>query len=110
MYNKAIDKLRDEMAANTGFDALNALGDMMCDYLCAHRSAAAQILTEGKTLQGAMKNMEEYARKNRGKNNYACVPPSKAMELTLAYYGIAETAASTPASGFDVSLDDLLGV
>lgn len=108
MYNKAIDKLRDEMAANTEDTALCVLGDMMCDYLRAHRSAA-QILTEGKTLQGAMKRMEEYARKNKGKNNCACVSPSKAIELTLAYYGITETAAPS-AGGFDVSLDDLLGV
>jgi len=106
MFNKAIDKLRDEMADNAGFDLLTELGEMLCGYLRTHRAAAEQILAEGKTLSGAIGALEEYARKNRGRKDCVHIPPEKAKKLVLEYYGIREGMTRW----FDISLDELRGI
>ena len=105
MFERAIKKLRNEMADNAGFAMLTELGEMLCDYLRTHRAAAEQILAEGKTLSGAIGVLEEYARKGRRKK-CACIPPEKAKKLVLEYYGIREGVTRW----FDIPLDELRGI
>jgi len=85
-YDRAVDRLRDEMA-KTKNDAVRTVGEMMTMVLFQYPGHADAVLGEGKTLQGAYEAMYEYAKKNK-KGNSCCVPPDKALEILCGYYGI----------------------
>lgn len=87
---KAVDKIRDEMAANSANMALQAIGEMMTAHLDACPQDADKVLAEGKTLKGAYAAMESWARKN-AKNGACCVVPKQAQKLVAEYYGVAQT-------------------
>lgn len=90
--NAAMDKLRDEMAANATHPGVQQIGAYMTARLAAQPEIAPQLLAEGKTLTGAFEAIHTYASKNRT-GNYACVPPETAYKLVAEYYGIPPRAA-----------------
>lgn len=113
MVNRAIDKIRDEMAAVKG-SAVHAIGEMMTQLMAGTRGdtrLAEAVLATDKTLKGAYKALETRARDQEFKINAscACVPPDKALEIILEYYGAGANAgarASTTFAFADASADD----
>ena len=68
------------------------IGMMLLSWIDYADNAAELILTDGKTIKGAFEAIRDYASVHRT-GNYACVPPTKAMELTLKYFGQEEPQA-----------------
>ncbi len=68
------------------------IGMMLLSWIDYADNAAELILTDGKTVKGAFEAIREYARAHSTRN-YACVPPTKAMELILEYFGQEEPQA-----------------
>lgn len=114
MYNRAMDRLRDEMARHHNDAGLCAAGEMLTHELEAHPGYADRLGSEKKTLAGAFETVRSYAQKNRAKGqNCVFVPPEKAVELMLKYYGIKQAPADCapprprPSTG-GLDLDSLL--
>ena len=82
MYNKAMDKIRDEMAKAT--DAVCMVGEIVTLYLQSEPTNAEKILADGKTLKGAYGAMRDYARKEHKE----CMTPDEAAEHIARYYGM----------------------
>lgn len=87
-YASAMDKLRDEMAKSQG-KYVQVVGEYMTAYLLQHPEAEAAILTEGKTIAGSLKVMEDEARKVK-QGNVAVLDDQTAFGIVLQYYGIEE--------------------
>jgi len=68
------------------------IGMMLLSWIDYADNAAELILTDGKTVKGAFEAIRDYASVHRT-GNYACVPPTKAMELILKYFGQEEPQA-----------------
>ena len=86
-YTRAIDKIRDEMAGKRIQSEIQALGEIMTALLQTHPAWAEQVLAEGKTLAGAYKAMEAFARSNHKGTCYA-MGPDTAQKVIFKYYGI----------------------
>lgn len=80
MYNKAVDKIRDEMAKAS--DAVCMVGEIVTLYLQSDPANAEKILAEGKTLEGAYAAMRNYARQKR----MECMTPDQASARIADYY------------------------
>ena len=108
---KAMEKLRDELAKNAGNRVLTVIGEYVCDYLAAHPSAASLILAKDKTLTGAVNAMRTEARRT-AKGNCGVLTDEEGFAIVRKYFGLAEAekAKSQTSADFDVDLDDLLGV
>jgi hypothetical protein len=88
-YAKAVDKVRDEMAAKHTKPAVVSVGEVMTQLLEAFPEWAGAILAEGKTLEGAYKAMEDYARELHKKGgNCVYLGPDKSMQVLAKYYGV----------------------
>lgn len=122
MYNKAMDKIRDEMAKAS--DAVCMVGEIVTLYLQSDPDNAEKILEKGKTLKGAYAAMRDYARQKR----MECMTPDQASARIADYYDMetkrlmdmyqavkdsvtAETAKpQARAEADDLDLDALLGI
>lgn len=110
--DRAMDKIRDEMAKRADHPGIAAIGEYMTERLQADESLAENVLNEKKTLLGAFDSIRAFAQKNKT-GNYCCVPPEKAFRLVCDYYGIQTQHAETqaPAGPDDaLDLDALLGM
>ena len=85
MYDRAMDKLRDEMAQEKS-SAVKMAGELITLYLMADPANAEKILADGNTIKGAYSAMREYARKNRCE----CIPPDEACDIFAEYYGFSK--------------------
>lgn len=65
----------------------------------APETAAPLLMAEGKTLEGALEAMREYANKNRGAKNSILIGPIQAMEQVFEYFG-QEDAIGVVEGGF----------
>ncbi len=117
MFDKAIEKIRDEMVAKTSDNYIQAVGDMLLHHLTANPAAADKIMANGKTIAGSLSAMQAAARK-KASGNCAVLTDAEGFAVVLEYFGI-KGAASTPSpvpavssmastNDFDVRLDDLL--
>lgn len=120
-YEKAVDRLRDELAKKSDHPGVSVIGEYLTGRLNADRSLADKICADGKSIEGAFDAIRDYASKHRNGKNFAYVPPEKALEIACEYYGIpaektdAQTSAhkpapSAPASDDGLDLDSLLGL
>lgn len=119
LMNRAMDKLRDEMAAKHNDPNLCALGEYMTGLLQRMPEAADRILENGKSLKGAWGALEAYARKLPRSGNCVAVRDEDAYRVCREYFGIgdaeefekaAEPRAAAPAAVAPASsLDDLMG-
>lgn len=120
MLEQAINKIHEEMEKNKDNEYIQVIGAYLASYLRENPSAAANIMTEGKTIEGSLSAMRKVAEKKK-KGNFAVLTPSEGYKAVFEYYGIwkggEEPAAVTYAqevqppkktSGFNVSLNDLL--
>lgn len=116
-FEKAMDKLRDEMAKQHKNSGLCALGEYMTGLLQARPEAADCILSK-KSLSGAWDALVAHAKKLPRMGSCVAVKDEDAYRICREYFGIADapdapaTAAERkeavqPASGG--SLDDLMG-
>lgn len=96
-FNRAIDKIRDEMAKKGSGRYVQVVGEYLTDYLQAHPEAAGAILAEGKTIKGSLDAMRQEAQKHR-EGNVAVLDDAAAFSVVLKYFGIkgeATAAAGT---------------
>lgn len=111
MLDKAIDKIRDEMAGKANNPYVQYVGDYLTEYVQRHPEAAGAILTEGKTIEGSLKEMEKYAREHKS-GNCAVVSDQDGFGIVMKYFGIGEKADNEAKTanvcGFDIGLDSLL--
>lgn len=111
MFDKAIDKIRDEMAVKADNPYIQYVGRYLTDHLQRHPEDAAAILTEGKTIEKSMKEMEKYARDHKS-GNCAVVSDQDGFRIVMEYFGIGEKADNEAKNanvcGFDIGLDNLL--
>ena len=56
----------------------------------APETAAPLIMADGKTLEGALEDMREAARKSHRKDGVAVTPPMQAMMQIVKYFGHAD--------------------
>ena len=119
MYHHALDKIRDEMAAKDNNPGVQTMGEGLTEMLPQRPGIAAQILTQGKTVEGAVDEVSKYAQSHRT-GNFTFVPPQKAMEIVAGYFGFdaEKTEPQAPAEKpapvkraepDDLDLDALLG-
>ncbi len=86
VFERAIDKIRDEMA-NSKQGYVQMVGEALTEYLQQHPEAEEKLLQKDKTIEGAVKAVEAEARKNQ-KGNVGVVDPVKGYEIIMGYFGI----------------------
>ena len=87
-YARAMDKIRDEMAKKHDKPAVVSVGEVMTELLTAYPEWAAKILAKDKTLEGAYKALEDYARANRKSQSCVYLGPDRAAKVLAGYYGV----------------------
>lgn len=80
-YDRAMDKLRDEMAASKG--AVHMAGEIITLFLMADPENAEKVLAEGKTIAGAYGKMRDLAKQKRQE----CFDADQAADIFAEYYG-----------------------
>lgn len=86
-FDRAMDKVRDEMAGSKTSPEVAAVGEIVTAMLQARPGIAGAILGKGKTLDGAFKAMREYAEKNRKGSSSFAMGPATAQAVICGYYG-----------------------
>lgn len=93
--NLAVDKIRDEMAGKPQDCNVQYIGEQLTRHIMAHPADAPKFYAEGKTIAGAMKKLEDYARQHKH-GVMACIDPDTGMRIILEYYGVMAGAAAKP--------------
>lgn len=112
IYQKAVDKIRDEMAKESGNPGIQFLGGWLTGELDKHPELADKLLDGGKSIKGGFDRICDYASKHKT-GNFAFVPPEKALEIVGEYYGFdaegePQAIAKEPETA-ELDLDALLG-
>ena len=111
-YDRAVDRIRDEMAKD-GSRYAQVVGDYLTGWLQSHPEGAWAILAEGRTIKGSLDAMKEAARKVSS-GGVGILDDETAFGIVLEYYGLGggkpaaartESAAAEPDG---LSLDALL--
>ncbi len=109
---KAIDAIRDEMAAQAKDLNVQYVGEQLTKHILAHPADAGKFYAKGKNIAGAMKALEGYARQHKS-GSMACIDPETGMRIILEYYGVRAgeaPQAARCAAADDLDLDALLGM
>lgn len=115
---QALAKIHDEMDKNKDNEYIQCIGAYLADYLRSNPDAAANILAEGKTIDGSLSAMRKVAE-GKKKGNMVVLTPTEGYKAVFKYYGLYkdgdEPAAVQPVvqqpaakPSFNVSLTDLL--
>ena len=120
VFGKAIDKIRDEMAASKS-RYVQVVGSMLTEFVQKHPDCAEKILAQGKTVAGSLDAMRSEAKK-QAQGGVGVIDDQQGMEIVLGYFGIkaeadgaektaeAERVPERAAEQADeLSLDALLG-
>ncbi|MDD4390298.1 MAG: Cas9 inhibitor AcrIIA9 family protein [Eubacteriales bacterium] len=94
IINKAIAHITEEMMKDPNDMAIVAIEEHLTS-ICTTEAVAVALLTEGKTLKGALGAIQEVARK-RQKNGCGCVSGDEGFAIAEKYYGIDSQVASAP--------------
>lgn len=105
---RAVEKLRDEMARLANHPGVAVLGEYMTERLRKEPGIAAAILRDKKTLEGAFGAIRDHARGHQ-KNGFAYVASDEAFRICDRYYGLHGAAAEEKAPDA-LDLDALLGM
>ena len=117
MENRAMDRIRDEMAKEKGA-YVRVIGEFLTGWLLKHPEDAGKILADGKTIKGSLEAMRLFAQ-NHKEGTVAVVDDETAFRIVLEYFGIKKdakpeqphTSAEPHASADDdFDLDALMGV
>lgn len=87
MLQQALQKIQNELAASPKDAYVQAVGAYLTDYVRNKPEHAAFILTEGKTIVGSLKMMEEEARKVK-QGSIGVLTPEKGYAVVLGYFGV----------------------
>lgn len=87
-YERAMDKIRDEMAKSKG--AVCMVGEIVTLYLMADEGNAERILQEGRTLAGAYGKMRDLAKQKRQE----CFDADEAAGIFAEYYGFEKQSVN----------------
>lgn len=119
-FDRAIDKIRDEMAKSKS-RYVEVVGEYLTGYLRGYPAAAGAILAQGKTIQGSLAAMRKEAEKVKD-GGVAVLDDETGFRIVLKYFGIegkptetspALAGGATPPlqeKAGELSLDALLGV
>ena len=88
-FEAAIDKIRDEMAANPKDGAIDIIGNFLCELLRLNPEHAQLMLDEKKSIKGAMGEMEKEAAKNKS-GSWGCVDFYTGIKIVLKYFDMPE--------------------
>lgn len=111
MENRAMDKIRDEMAKGKGA-YVRVIGEFLTDWLLKHPEDGEKIMADGKTIKGSLEAMRVYAQ-NHKEGNVAVVDDETAFGIVLEYFGIKKGAKPEQphtSADDDFDLDALMGV
>lgn len=109
IINKAIAHITNQMMQNQDDSAIVAIEEYLTD-ICKNEVIASKLLNEEKTLKGALKAIENRARKIQ-KNKRACVGPWEGFAIVEKYYSITEEdkqASNSSKSKKDMDLIDVM--
>lgn len=118
MSEAAAKKLKDEMEKNKKNAYVQAVGTFLLRHLENHPEDGEKVLAKDKTIAKSFDVMRKEAEKKKV-GNYAVLTDQEGFAIVLDYFGIKsskeisatkETAPEkeTPATDFDVKLDDFL--
>lgn len=88
IINKAIAHITEQMMKEPNNTAIVEIEEHLTK-LCKNESIARKLLAEGKTLQGALKEIENRAREI-AKIGAVCIGPQEGFALVERYYDITE--------------------
>lgn len=88
-YEKAVDSIRDQMAANPKDGAIDIVGNFLTELLRLNPHHAPLILAEGKTIKGAMEEMKKEAAKHKS-GSWAALDFYTGTRVVLKYYGLPD--------------------
>lgn len=89
LFNEAIDKIRDEMAAHAKDKAIEIVGEFLSTLLGMHPEYAEQILEGKKTIKGAMEAMRTEAAKHKN-GSWACMDFISGIRCVLKYFNLPD--------------------
>lgn len=127
VMDEAVKKLRAEIEANVKDDYVKVIGEFLLQHIQSNPSDADNITAADKTIAKSLDAMCEVARKKQ-RNGRAMLTDEEGFRIVLKYFGIEskpdraqgnfanpekqQSVSTDPpktATGFNVSLDDLLG-
>jgi hypothetical protein len=85
-YDKASEKLKNEMTANESQPYVQVVGQYLLTHLEANPDHAGQILAEDKTILKSLDVMNRYAQKKRV-GNVAVLTDEEGFAVVLQYFG-----------------------
>ena len=86
-FEAAVDKIRDEMAANPKDGAIDIIGNFLSELLRLNPHQANKITADKKSIKGAMEAMKREAAKNKS-GSWGCVDFYTGMKIVLEYYDL----------------------
>lgn len=93
-FDRAIDRLRDEMAKNRQ-KYVQVVGEYLTEHLQGHPEAAGAILEKGKTIAGSLAAMRAEAKKG-AEGGVGILDDETAFGIVLEYFGIHDSPAQPP--------------
>lgn len=87
MINEAIAKITDEMMKNPNDGAIVAIEEYLTS-ICTTEAIAGKLLTEGKTLKGALGVMESEATKRKSGSMCVCISADEGFQIVEKYFEI----------------------
>lgn len=91
VFGKAIDKIRDEMAASKS-RYVQVVGSMLTEYVQTHAGCEEKILAKDKTIAGSLGAMRDEAKKT-AQGGVGVIDDQQGMEIVLGYFGIKSDEA-----------------
>ncbi|PLR93220.1 hypothetical protein [Bacillus sp. T33-2] len=122
MQTQAIEKIKNEISGNANNPYIQVVGQFLLQHLEQNPDHAEKILVADKTIAKSLEAMRTAAQKKKV-GNVAVLTDAEGFAIVLKYFGIdgkpvvmGATAtviiepkpAASPATDFDVSLDDFL--
>jgi len=91
MYDKATEKLTNEMTTNTNHPYVQVVGQYLLEHLKMKPEHAEKILSEDKTVLKSLDTMRRFAERKRV-GNMAMLTDEEGFAVVLQYYGCWEGA------------------
>lgn len=91
MRTEAMEKINGEMQEHPDDRVLEAVGQYLIDHMT--EEDAGRLTKRGKSLSGAVKAMEDAARRT-AKNGVGVLTDAEAWRIVRAYYGLPEEEAA----------------
>lgn len=115
MLNKALEKIKNEMAEYQDNSNIQAVGNMLIGHLKKDSQCDEKILDKEKTILKALAEMEKVAferakelqKRNANKRQLVYISDSDGFDIVLNYFGITKSLPEK-SNTFDLKLEDLL--